>query len=115
MNDDDHLEIMNVRFALSVTPQHVQRAKTRMDSMVVNPAGLENGIDDVRMLCFNSEPTATSTKIGEMIEFNTLEDDIISSDTTGTEVSEFRQFGVPVGTKYFGFYGTAPGASGTHA
>ena len=115
MNDDDHLEIVNVRFAFSVTPQHVQRAKTRMDSMVVNPAGLENGIDDVRMLCFNSEPTATSTKIGEMIEFNTLEDDIISSDTTGTEVSEFRQVGVPVGTKYFGFYGTAPGASGTHA
>ena len=115
MNDYYHLEIVNVRFAFSVTPQHVQRAKTRMDSMVVNPAGLENGIDDVRMLCFNSEPTATSTKIGEMIEFNTLEDDIISSDTTGTEVSEFRQVGVPVGTKYFGFYGTAPGASGTHA
>lgn len=115
VNDDDHLEIVNVRFAFSVTPQHVQRAKTRMDSLVVNPDGLENGIDDVRMLCFNSEPTATSTKIGEMIEFNTLEDDIISSDTTGTEVSEFRQVGVPVGTKYFGFYGTAPGASGTHA
>ena len=115
MSDDDHLEIVNVRFAFSVTPQHVQKAKTRMDSLVVNPDGLENGIDDVRMLCFNSEPTATSTKIGEMIEFNTLEDDIISSDTTGTEVSEFRQVGVPVGTKYFGFYGTAPGASGTHA
>ena len=119
VGEDEKVEIVNVRFAFSMFPQRSQRAKTRMDSTVVNPSTLENGLDDARMLCFNSAPTASSKKIGEMIEFKNLEDEIISSDTissetSGTEVSEFRQVGVPVGTTHFGFYGCAPGASGTH-
>lgn len=117
--DDAKVETVNVRFAFSMIPQHSHKAKTRMDSTVVNPSTLENGLDDARMLCFNGAPTANSKKIGEMIEFKNLEDEIISSDTifgesSGTEVSEFRQVGVPVGTTHFGFYGCAPGASGTH-
>ena len=117
--DDAKVETVNVRFAFSMIPQHSHKAKTRMDSTIVNPAALENGLEDARMLCFNSIPTASSNKIGEMIEFKNLEDEIISSDTisgeaTDTEVSEFRQVSVPVGTTHFGFYGNAPGATSTH-
>ena len=117
--DDAKVEIVNVRFAFSMIPHHSQKAKTRMDSVIVNPSDLENGLDDARMLCFNSAPTSNSNKIGEMIEFKNLEDEIISSDTISgedidTEVSEFRQVGIPVGTTHFGFYGNAPGASRTH-
>ena len=114
--DDDgaKVEIVNVRFIFSMNPQRVHKAKTRMDSVIANPTDLKDGIGDARMLCFNGEPTASSTKIGEMIEFNTLEDEIISSDTTGTDVSEFRQVGVPVGTTHLGFYGSTSGALRTH-
>ena len=113
------VEVVNVRFAFSLIPQRSRKATTRMDSAIVNPTALADGLEDARMLCFNGMPTSTSNKIGEMIEFKNLEDEIISSDTisgetTSTEVSEFRQVGVPVGTTHFGFYGNAPGASSTH-
>ena len=116
---DQQVEVVNVRFAFSMIPQHSHRATTRMDSAIVNPTALADGLEDARMLCFNGMPTSSSKKIGEMIEFKNLEDEIISSDTvsgetSGTEVSEFRQVGVPVGTTHFGFYGKAPAASSTH-
>ena len=116
---DQQVEVVNVRFAFSMIPQHSHRAATRMDSAIVNPTALADGLEDARMLCFNGMPTSSSKKIGEMIEFKNLEDEIISSDTvsgetSGTEVSEFRQVGVPVGTTHFGFYGKAPAASSTH-
>ena len=108
------LETVNVRFVFSMLPHHSQKAKTRMGDDVVNPSGIGEGIDNARLLCYNGTPTATSTKIGEMIEFKNLEDDVISSEGTSSEVSEFRQVGVPVGTTHFGFYGNATGASNTH-
>ena len=116
---DQQVEVVNVRFAFSMFSQHSHRAATRMDSAIVNPTALADGLEDARMLCFNGMPTSSSKKIGEMIEFKNLEDEIISSDTvsgetSGTEVSEFRQVGVPVGTTHFGFYGKAPAASSTH-
>lgn len=111
---DDSVETVNVRFVFSMLPQQTKKAKTRMSSDVVQQTGMDRGIDDARMLCYKGYPTASSTKIGEMIEFKNLEDDIISSDTTSSEVSEFRQVGVPVGTTHFGFYGTASGYSSTH-
>ena len=111
---DDSVETVNVRFVFSMLPQQTKKAKTRMSSDVVQQTGMDRGIDDARMLCYKGYPTASSTKIGEMIEFKNHEDDIISSDTTSSEVSEFRQVGVPVGTTHFGFYGTASGYSITH-
>ena len=111
---DDNVETVNVRFVFSMLPQQTKKAKTRMSSDVVQQTGMDRGIDDARMLCYKGYPTASSTKIGEMIEFKNHEDDIISSDTTSSEVSEFRQVGVPVGTTHFGFYGTASGYSSTH-
>ena len=111
---DDSVETVNVRFVFSMLPQQTKKAKTRMSSDVVQQTGMDRGIDDARMLCYKGYPTASSTKIGEMIEFKNHEDDIISSDTTSSEVSEFRQVGVPVGTTHFGFYGTASGYSSTH-
>lgn len=117
---DQQVEVVNVRFAFSMVPQHrSHKATTRMDSAIVNPTTLGDGLEDARMLCFNGAPTANSKKIGEMIEFKNLEDELISSDTisgenTSTEVSEFRQVGVPVGTTHFGFYGNAPAPSSTH-
>lgn len=111
---DDSVETVNVRFVFSMLPQQTKKAKTRMSSDVVQQTGMDRGIDDARMLCYKGYPTASSTKIGEMIEFKNHEEDIISSDTTSSEVSEFRQVGVPVGTTHFGFYGTASGYSSTH-
>ena len=111
---DDSVETVNVRFVFSMLPQQTKKAKTRMSSDVVQQTGMDRGIDDARMLFYKGYPTASSTKIGEMIEFKNHEDDIISSDTTSSEVSEFRQVGVPVGTTHFGFYGTASGYSSTH-
>ena len=111
---DDSVETVNVRLVFSMLPQQTKKAKTRMSSDVVQQTGMDRGIDDARMLCYKGYPTASSTKIGEMIEFKNHEDDIISSDTTSSEVSEFRQVGVPVGTTHFGFYGTASGYSSTH-
>ena len=111
---DDSVETVNVRFVFSMLPQQTKKAKTRMSSDVVQQTGMDRGIDDARMLCYKGYPTASSTKIGEMIEFKNHEDDIISSDTTSSEVSEFRQVGVPLGTTHFGFYGTASGYSSTH-
>lgn len=111
---DDAVETVNVRFMFSMLPPQVQKAYTRMSSEVVQQTGVDRGIDDARLLCYNSYPTASSTKIGDMIEFKNTEEEIISSDTTGTDISEFRQVGVPVGTTYFGFYGTASGNSSTH-
>ena len=111
---DNSVETVNVRFVFSMLPQQTKKAKTRMSSDVVQQTGMDRGIDDARMLCYKGYPTASSTKIGEMIEFKNHEDDIISSDTTSSEVSEFRQVGVPVGTTHFGFYGTASGYSSTH-
>ena len=111
---DDSVETVNVRFVFSMLPQQTKKAKTRMSSDVVQQTGMDRGIDDARMHCYNGYPTASSTTIGEMIEFKNHEDDIISSDTTSSEVSEFRQVGVAVGTTHFGFYGTASGYSSTH-
>lgn len=111
--DDAQVETVNVRFVFSMLPQRVQKV-TRMSSDVVQQTGMDRGIDDARVLCFNSYPSASSTKIGEMIEFKNSEDELISSDTIGTEVAEFRQVGIPVGTSHFGFYGTASGYSATH-
>ena len=113
MGDDAQVETVNVRFVFSMMPQQVQKV-TRMSSDVVQQTGMDRGIDNARVLCYNSYPSASSTKIGEMIEFKNSEDELISSDTIGTEVSEFREVGIPVGTTHFGFYGTASGYSATH-
>ena len=112
--NDAKVETVNVKFVFSKLPHQSQKASTRMTSDVVQETGLDRGIEDVRVLCYNSYPTATSTKIGEMIEFNNHQDEIIASDSTGTEISEFREVGVPVGTTHFGFYGTATGSYNTH-
>lgn len=112
--DDAKVETVNVKFIFSKLPHQGQKATTRMTSDVVQETGLDRGIEDVRVLCYNSYPTATSTKIGEMIEFSNDEDEIIAIDSTGTEISEFREVGVPVGTTHFGFYGTATGSYNTH-
>lgn len=110
----DHVETVNVRFVFSMLPRQDQKAVTRMESDVVQQTGMDRGIDDARLLCYSGYPSASSSKIGEMIEFKNTAEEIISSDTTGTDVSEFRQVGVPVGTTHFGFYGTASGYSKTH-
>ena len=112
--DNAKVETVNVKFIFSKLPHQGQKATTRMKSDVVQETGLDRGIEDVRVLCYNSYPTATSTKIGEMIEFSNDEDEIIAIDSTGTEISEFREVGVPVGTTHFGFYGTATGSYNTH-
>ena len=77
---DQQVEVVNVRFAFSMFSQHSHRAATRMDSAIVNPTALADGLEDARMLCFNGMPTSSSKKIGEMIEFKNLEDEIISSE-----------------------------------
>lgn len=109
--NDDAFESVNVRFIFSL--HRDKKASTRMTSDVVQQTGMDRGIDDARVLCYNGYPTASSKKIGGIIEMKN-DETLISSDSTSTEISEFREVGVPVGTTHFGFYGTASGRSMTH-
>ena len=58
---DQQVEVVNVRFAFSMVPQHrSHKATTRMDSAIVNPTTLGDGLEDARMLCFNGVPSDRS-------------------------------------------------------
>jgi len=93
-----------------------KKASTRMSPDVVQEDGtLEKfrGIEDIRMLCFNTYPQETSTKIGKMIEMNSNDPNMVDS-VTNEDYSQFREISIPVGTSHFGFYAKAVDAPRTH-
>lgn len=82
---------------------------TRMSDDVTQAKG-ENGqfrgIDAIRMLCYNESPTASSNKIGNVIELNTKSNDV-TEEVTQDDYALSKEINVPVGTSYFGFYASA--------
>lgn len=82
---------------------------TRMGGEVVQADG-ENGdfrgLDDIHMLCFKEEPTASSNKVGSVIEMNTKSNEV-TDEVTEKDKAYSKEIDVPVGTTYFGFYGGA--------
>ena len=86
-----------------------KKAQTRMSGEVVQESGAEDdfrGLDDIHLLCFNQYPTASSNKIGNVIEMNTQSDDV-NEEVTNDDYSISKEIDVPVGTSYFGFYANA--------
>jgi hypothetical protein len=82
---------------------------TRMSDDVTQAKG-ENGqfrgIDAIHMLCYKESPTASSNKIGNIIELNTKSNDV-TEEVTQDDYALSKEIDVPVGTSYFGFYASA--------
>lgn len=81
---------------------------TRMTDNVVQEGGKDEefrGITDVQLLCFDQYPTATSNKLGGMIDINTKEAEELNP--TEEDYSLCQQIEIPVGTSYFSFYASA--------
>lgn len=106
---DKPIELVKAQFSFSL-PLKGTRVKghTRMDESVVQ---VENtpfrGIDDMRLLCYNtssSMPSATDGKIGDIIEIKTSDTDITPEDVDYSQCQEIR---VPLNTDHFGFYASA--------
>lgn len=100
---DKPLELVNLQFNFSLP---LKKAETRMTGDVVQASGTEDGfrkMTDVHLLCFSSEPSKTSVKIGNMISLNTSGEGV-HDDVTTQDFSMCQEISIPVGTKYFGFY-----------
>ena len=116
---DEDVPTVKVKFFFSLSG-HIagksQKASTRMPSDVVQKDGSVDafrGIDDVRMLCYDSYPQQTSTKIGKMIEMKSTDPDVVE-DVTEQDYSEYREISIPVGTSHFGFYARAADSPRNH-
>lgn len=83
--------------------------KTRMTGDVVQENGTDDefrGIVNNQLFCFNQVPTASSNKLGNIIEVKTAGDDVLD-DVTEDDYSLCQVVNVPVGTTYFTYYGQA--------
>lgn len=81
---------------------------TRMTDNVVQEGGEDEefrGLSGVQLLCFDQYPTATSNKLGGMIDINTEEAEAL--DPTEEDYSLCQQISIPVGTSFFSFYASA--------
>ena len=84
-------------------------AKTRMTGDVVQENGTDDefrGIVNNQLFCYNQLPTASSNKLGNIIEVKTAGDDVVD-DVTEDDYSLCQVVNVPVGTTYFTYYGQA--------
>lgn len=115
--DPENAKTISAKLTFSL-PQRIigKPAETRMTAEVVQKdqdAASFRGIKDVRLFCFDSYPTATSTKIGKIIEVNALGNDAIDASSV-TDYSVNKDIDIPVGTTHFGFYGRAADEPTTH-
>ena len=103
-----------LNFSLPARIVGMRSAKvTRMTSDVVqehtqdeSESDYFRGIDDVHLLCYDQYPTATSEKIGGVIEMNTSGGEVTDEVTT-EDYSLCQEISIPVGTSYFAFYASA--------
>ena len=101
-DDDKPLELVKTQFNFSLPLKGLKLLHTRMDGEVVQVQGAPfRGMDDVRLLCFNTVPSESTTKIGNIIEINTSGSEVTSSDDYSQCQEEIH---IPVSTSYFGFY-----------
>ena len=103
-----------LNFSLPARIVGVRSAKTtRMTSDVVqehtaddNESDYFRGIDDVHLLCYDQYPTATSDKLGGVIEMKTSGGEV-TDEVTQEDYSLCQEISIPVGTSYFAFYASA--------
>ena len=104
----DGSKLVKAQFNFSLPIRRTQAA-TRMTDDVVQSSGTDDqfrGMDDVRLLCFDDVPTASSTKLGNMIEMKTSGSEV-ATDVTTDDYSLCQEIAIPVGTSHFGFYAQA--------
>lgn len=112
----DGLRMIRTQFNFSL-PLKSARPSTRMQGDVVQKDGTEDefrGIDDVRLLCFNTTPKETTSKVGNMIEITTSGSEI-PKEATAQDYSMCQEISIPVGTTYFGFYAHTADVATDHA
>lgn len=103
-----------LNFSLPARIVGMRSAKvTRMTSDVVqehtqddNENDYFRGIDDVHLLCYDQYPTATSDKLGGVIEMKTSGGEV-TDEVTKEDYSLCQEISIPVGTSYFAFYASA--------
>lgn len=103
------VEMVKAQFSFSMPLKGTRmKGHTRMDEDVVQAENTTfRGIDDVRMLCYKtltSDPSATDSKIGDIIEISSSNPDITLENVDYSQCQEIR---IPLGTDHFGFYATA--------
>lgn len=107
---DKPIELVNAQFSFSLPLKGTRmRGHTRMDENVVQAEHTAfRGIDDIRLLCFetgNSIPKESDSKVGNIIEIKTSDNDITDKTDEFAQCEEIR---VPIDTDHFGFYASAP-------
>ena len=103
-----------LNFSLPARIVGIRSAKTtRMTSDVVqehsatdNESDYFRGIDDVHLLCYDQYPTATSDKLGGVIEMKASGGEV-SEEVTEEDYSLCQEISIPVGTSHFAFYASA--------
>ena len=113
---DQSLPMVKTQFNFSL-PFLDAKANTRMGGDVVQKDGTEEefrGMSDVKLFCFNSTPTQSSSKIGNIIEIKTSGSEV-TEEVTQDDYSLCQEISIPVTTSYFGFYARANDAPVTHA
>ncbi len=103
--DSDGHEGVRSEFVVSI-PRSVINT-TRMGSGVVQSAGTASqfrGMDQIRLIPFSSEPFATTKKFSNILRLSSI--NVLSKMGTLNYKVYADQF-VPVGTRYFLFYGKA--------
>ena len=113
---DQPLPMVNAQFTFSLPFQHA-KVQSRMGGDVVQKDGTEEefrGMSDVKLFCYNSVPTQTSSKIGNIIEIKSP-GDAASEEITENDMAQCQEISIPVTTSYFGFYARATDAPVTHA
>ena len=113
---DQSLPMVKTQFNFSL-PFLDAKANTRMGGDVVQKDGTEDefrGMSDVKLFCFNSTPTQSSSKIGNIIEIKTSGSEV-TEEVTQDDYSLCQEISIPVTTSYFGFYARANDAPVTHA
>lgn len=114
-DDSQSLPMVKTQFNFSL-PFLGAKANTRMGGDVVQKDGTEEefrGMSDVKLFCFNTVPSQTTSKIGNIIEIMTSGSEV-TEDVTQNDYSLCQEISIPVTTSYFGFYARANDAPVTH-
>ena len=106
---DKPIELVKAQFGFSLPLKGTRmRGHTRMDENVVQAENTAfRGIDDIRLLCYNTNntvPSESDSKVGDIIEIKTS-NSIFKEKTD--EFAQCEEIRVPIDTDHFGFYASA--------
>ena len=107
--------IVKTQFNFSL-PLKSTQSLTRMGGDVVQKDGTDKefrGITDVKLFCYDSAPTESSTNLGNIIEVRTSGSSVMT-DVTTDDLSMCQEINIPVSTSHFGFFARAKDAPTTH-